>query len=156
MIESVSRDDYTPAPLPQAWEAGTVNAAGSVGLAVAVSYLEEVGFADILAREKDLTEYLIKWLSQVSRERILGSPTPVDHAGVVSFVIDDVHPHDVACVLADGQIAVRAGHHCAALTHEFLGVPASTRISLCWYNTREEIDRVVGAIAGVRRRLGYE
>jgi len=154
MIGEVSQESVTWAPLPHKLEAGTVNGAGAAGLVAALDYLEELGWTNILAREKMLTEYVIKKLQAVPGVRILGSQDPDDHAGVVSFVLAGVHAHDVATILARESIAVRAGHHCAAPLHETLGVSASVRVSLCWYNLTAEIDRLVDALASVRGKMG--
>lgn len=154
MIETVSRDDYTLSPLPHRFEAGTVDAAGAVGLAAALDYLQELGWENITVREKMLTEYLIKNISSIGGIKILGSLQSQDHCGLVSFTLEGVHPHDVATILASEKIAVRAGHHCAAVLHQHLGIAASVRVSLSWYNLTSEIDRFCEVLASVRQRMG--
>ena len=156
MIATVTENGYTPAPLPHTWEAGTVNAAGSVGLAAALNYLTNLGWHAICQREEYLTQHLITGLKQIPHLHILGDQNATTHHALVSFVLDDVHAHDVATVLASRHIAVRAGQHCAALAHEFFHVPASTRASLTWYNTPQEIDTFLDELSQVRRKLGYD
>ena len=156
MISEVTRDHFTLAPIPQRFEAGTVNAAGAVGLAKAIEYVQELGMNNIAAREQELTMYLLQQMQSLPAVQILGSANASDHCGLVSFNLADVHAHDVATILASEGIAVRAGHHCAAVLHQFFGVPASVRVSLSWYNTRGEIDKFIRVLATVRGRMGYE
>ena len=154
MIDSVTRDSAVFAPLPQKFEAGTVNASGAVGLAAAIGYIREVGFDTIEARERELTRYAFGKLSAIPGVHIVGSQDPDDHHGILSFLVDDVHPHDISAILSEDGVAIRAGHHCAQplLTH--LGISSCTRASLSFYNTAEDIDRLAGSLASVRRKMG--
>ena len=155
MIESVTRDGATYAELPHKFEAGTVNAAGAAGLDAALRYVGAVGFDAMRQREHELTHYAFDALSAIDHVHILGSPLWQEHNGILTFTLDGVHPHDISEILASDGVNVRAGHHCAQplLTH--LGVNATVRASLAFYNTTEEIDRLASSLASVRERMGY-
>ena len=155
MIESVTRDGATYAELPHKFEAGTVNAAGAAGLDAALRYVGEVGFDAMRQREHELTHYAFDALSAIDHVHILGSPLWQEHNGILTFTLDGVHPHDISEILASDGVNIRAGHHCAQplLTH--LGVNATVRASLAFYNTTEEIDRLAVSLASVRERMGY-
>ncbi len=155
MIESVTRDGATYAELPHKFEAGTVNAAGAAGLDAALRYVGAVGFDAMRRSEHELTHYAFDALSAIDHVHILGSPLWQEHNGILTFTLDGVHPHDISEILASDGVNVRAGHHCAQplLTH--LGVNATVRASLAFYNTTEEIDRLATSLASVRERMGY-
>ena len=155
MIESVTRESAIYAELPHKFEAGTVNAAGAVGLAAAIEYIQKIGFDAMQKQENLLVRRVMDGLKGVEHVRVLGSDDPENHTGIVSFVIDGVHPHDVSEILAADGIAVRAGHHCAQPLIMHLGLPATTRASFMFYNTPEEADALVASIADVRRKMGY-
>ena len=155
MIEYVTREGATWAELPHKFEAGTVNAGGAAGLAAAIDYIESIGFDSIEEKEYDLTKRAIEGIQKIPHVHILGSKDPADHHGIVSFTIEDVHPHDVSSILEADGIDVRAGHHCAQPLLEHLGVGSATRASIMFYNTEEEIDALVESIASVRQRMGY-
>lgn len=155
MIESVTREDAAYAGLPHKFEAGTVNGAGAVGLAAAIDYMNGIGMDAIQKREAELTKMLFDSMSKIPYVHILGSKKPEEHGGILSFVIDGVHPHDIASILDDSQIAVRAGHHCAQPLLKHLGVMVSVRASLAFYNDKKDIERFLECLAGVRRRMGY-
>ncbi|MCR5675377.1 MAG: cysteine desulfurase [Lachnospiraceae bacterium] len=155
MIEYVTREEATWAELPHRFEAGTVNAAGAVGLDAAVSYLEDVGFSFVEEREKQLTTRLMKAMEGMSHIRVLGSSDPAKHCGIVTFTLEGVHPHDIASVLNEDGICIRAGHHCAQPLMQFLGVGSTARASLYFYNTEEEVDRFAQKLKGVREVMGY-
>ena len=154
MIDSVTREGAKFAALPQKFEAGTVNAGGAVGLAAAIGYLKSVGFDTIEAREQELTRYAFRKLSAIPGVHIVGSADPDQHHGILSFLVDGVHPHDISAILSEDGVAVRAGHHCAQplLTH--LGILSCTRASLSFYNTTQDIDRLAESLGSVRRRMG--
>ena len=156
MIDSVSRDHAVFAALPHKFEAGTVNGGGAVGLAAAVSYIQEVGFDKIHAAEQALTRLAFEQMQAIPGVRILGSPDPDQHNGILSFVVDGVHPHDIAAILDYDHIAVRAGHHCAQPLLNYLGVSSSVRASLAFYNTEEDIARFITSLTSVRRKMGLE
>ncbi|MCR5153724.1 MAG: SufS family cysteine desulfurase [Lachnospiraceae bacterium] len=155
MIDSVHRDSVKYAELPHKFEAGTVNAAGAAGLAAAIDYVERIGYDVMAERELALTKRAMEGIKKIPHIHILGSENPEDHTGIITFTIDDVHPHDVSAVLEADKIDVRAGHHCAQPLLEHLGVRSSTRASLMFYNTEEEVDALIASLASVRRRLGY-
>ena len=155
MIDSVTREGAVYAPVPHKFEAGTVNAAGAVGLAEAIRYLKQIGFDKIERREAELTRYAVRRLSEIPGVHIIGSEKPEEHHSIVTFVVDNVHPHDVSSILACDHIAVRAGHHCAQPLLQHLGVSATTRASFAFYNTMEEVDALAESLSQVRRRMGY-
>ena len=155
MIDSVTRDGAKYAELPHKFEAGTVNAAGAVGLAAAIDYINKIGFETMQERELILTKRALEGLKAISKVHVLGSELAEEHTGILTFTIEDVHPHDVSAVLESDGVAVRAGHHCAQPLLEYLGVRSATRASLMFYNTEEEVDALVKSVAGVRRRMGY-
>ena len=155
MIDSVTRDGAKYAELPHKFEAGTVNAAGAVGLAAAIDYINKIGFETMQERELTLTKRALEGLKTIPKVHVLGSELAEEHTGILTFTIEDVHPHDVSAVLESDGVAVRAGHHCAQPLLEYLGVRSATRASLMFYNTEEEVDALVKSVAGVRRRMGY-
>lgn len=155
MIESVTRDGAVWAELPHKFEAGTVNAGGAVSLAAAIDYIRSIGMEEIVKREEALTEYAFGKMMQVPHIHIQGSADSRKHNGILSFTLDGVHPHDIASILDADHIAVRAGHHCAQPLLKHLGVMATARVSLAFYNTESDIDRFVESLAQIRREMGY-
>ena len=155
MIESVTRDSAKHAELPHKFEAGTVNAAGAVGLHAAIRYVQSIGFTVMQERELAVTRRALEGLKGIPHVHVLGSDKAEEHTGILTFTIDDIHPHDVSEILIADGICVRAGHHCAQplLTH--LGISSATRASFMFYNTEEEADLFVKSIAGIRERMGY-
>ena len=156
MIDSVTREAAVYAPLPQKFEAGTVNAGAAAGLTAAIEYIEDIGFDTIEAIEHDLTCYAFEKMSAIPGVHIVGSADPDKHNGILSFVVDGVHPHDIAAILNADGIAIRAGHHCAQPLLNHLGMYSCTRVSLAFYNTREDIDRLIDSLSTLRRKMGYE
>ena len=152
MIKTVTFDGTVFADPPHKFEAGTPNIAGFVGLGAALDYVGAVGRSRIGAYEHDLLEYATAALKAVPGLRLFGEAR--DKVAVLSFLIDGVHAHDMATLLDHEGIAVRSGHHCAHPLMQFYGVPATLRASLAFYNTRDEVDRFVEAIARVRKMLG--
>ncbi len=147
MISSVTFEKTTYNVLPHKFEAGTPNIAGSIGLGAALDYVSEIGLENIAAYEKELLLYATQQLSAISGLRIIG--TAQEKASIVSFVIEGIHAHDVGTILDQQGIAVRTGHHCAQPAMDRFQVPATARVSLAFYNTREEIDALVKGIQGV-------
>lgn len=143
MIDFVGLQESTWKELPWKFEAGTPIIAGAIGLGAAIDFLEQLGLDQIEAHEHKLAQYALEQLSQVEGITIYG---PKHRAGLVTFNIDDVHPHDVATVLDAEGIAVRAGHHCAQPLMKWLKVSATARASFYLYNTEEEIDKLVTGI----------
>lgn len=155
MIESVTRESAVYAEVPHKFEAGTVNASGAVALAEAIRYINKTGFDVIQEREDYLTKYAFEKMTAVNGVHIIGSPDASSHHGILSFTLDGVHPHDVASILDADNIGVRAGHHCAQPLLAYLGISSSTRVSLAFYNTCEEIDTFVDSLSQIRRQMGY-
>lgn len=155
MIDSVTRTSAVYAELPHKFEAGTVNAAGAAGLKAAIDYIEKVGFDYIGEREIALTSRAIEKMKKIPHVNIIGSENADEHTGIVTFTIDNVHPHDISEILAADGIAVRAGHHCAQplLTH--LGINSTARASFAFYNTEDEVDKFTDSVATIRERMGY-
>ncbi len=148
MIRSVAFERTLYNVLPYRFEAGTPNIAGAVGLAAAVDYLTNVGLDRTSAHEHDLLVYGTEALLGIPGLRLTG--TAGEKAGILSFVLDGVHPHDVGTIVDREGVAIRTGHHCCQPLMERLGVPATARASLGLYNTREEIDVLAGALRKVR------
>ena len=155
MIQTVTRDKVVYAELPHKFEAGTVNGAGAWALAAAIRYLQEVGYEQIQKQELLLTTQLMDGLKTVPHVQVQGSPDPKEHCGIVSFTIDGVHPHDVSSILDADGIAVRAGHHCAQPLMQQIGVMSTTRASMYFYNTEEDIEKLLASVQTIRRRMGY-
>ena len=155
MIESVTREGAVYAELPHKFEAGTVNAAGAAGLHAALDYMAQVGFGTMQRRELELTRRAMEGMKQIPRVHILGSDQPEDHHGIVTFTVDGVHPHDIGQILAADGVNIRAGHHCAQPLLAYLGHPSTARASIAFYNTEEEIDRLLASVSTLRERMGY-
>ena len=151
MIKTVSFDGTTFNDPPHKFEAGTPNIAGFIGLGAALDYVGAIGMERIAAHERELRDYAAAALKSVPGLRLFGQAR--DKAAVFSFLIDGVHAHDLATLLDHEGIAVRSGHHCAHPLMQFYGVPATLRASLSFYNTRDEVDYFVEAIARVRKIL---
>ena len=155
MIESVTREGATYAELPHKFEAGTVNAAGAVGLHAAIDYVNRVGFVEMHSRELALTRRAMEAIRKIPCVHVLGSENPEEHCGIITFTVDGVHPHDISEILACDGVAIRAGHHCAQPLHAYLKHPSTARASLAFYNTEAEVDRLVNSISTLRERMGY-
>lgn len=151
MIHKVSKDEITWASVPARFEAGTPPIAEAVGLAAALQWIDEIDPDAIHAHEMELTARALERLEEVPGLRVFGPPFGEDRTGIVSFELQGVHAHDVSEILDRHAVAVRAGHHCAQVLMERLGVPATTRASFAVYNTPEEIDRLVDGLLDARR-----
>lgn len=152
MIDFVGLYDSTWKELPWKFEGGTPIIAGAVGLAAAIDFLEEIGLDEIEKHEHQLAEYAMERMSEIEGLSIYGPKDPGKRAGIVTFNLNDVHPHDVATVLDMNGIAVRAGHHCAQPLMKWLQVSATARASFYVYNSEEDIDRLV---TGLRTAKEY-
>jgi cysteine desulfurase / selenocysteine lyase len=148
MISAVSFKKTTYNVVPNKFEAGTPNIAGSVGLGAAIDYLNGIDFPVMQVYEDELLAYGTKALTAVPGIRMIG--TASKKASILSFVMEDVHPHDIGTILDQEGVAIRTGHHCTQPLMERMCVPATARASLALYNTKEEIDALVGALARVR------
>jgi cysteine desulfurase/selenocysteine lyase len=146
MIRKVTIGSSTYADVPARFEAGTPAVADAVGLAAAAKYLESVGMAAIRAHEMELTEYALDRMAEVRNVRTFHPLDPEARSSVFSFEIEGIHPHDVAALLDEENVAVRAGHHCNQPLMERLGTVATTRASFYLYNTRDDVDRMITAI----------
>jgi cysteine desulfurase/selenocysteine lyase len=154
MIRDVAIEGSTWNDIPWRFEAGTPNVAEAVGLGAAVEYLQAVGMERVRAHEAEVTGYALKRLGELQGLRVYG-PAELEHrGGMVSFTLGEIHPHDVAQVLDDEGIAVRAGHHCAKPLLRRLGVQATTRASFYLYSTTEEVDALVAGLEKARRFFG--
>lgn len=136
------------------WEAGTPDVSGAVGLATAVKYLQKLGMENIRAHEQKLTEYGLKQLSRIKGLRLIGPKDSKIRGGILTFMFDQYHAHDVAQVLDSEGVAVRSGHHCTMPLHQYLGLVSTTRASVYVYNDKHDIDRLIEALAKVREVLG--
>ena len=154
MIDSVTRTGAVWAPVPHKFEAGTVNGGGAAGLAAAMDYIDSIGWREILSREEELTRQAFEGMSAIPHVHIMGGKTAAEHHGILSFQIDGVHPHDVSAIFDEDGVCVRAGHHCAQPLLNFLGCSASTRVSLAFYNSEEDVARMLRSLKTVRGKMG--
>ena len=152
MILSVTFEKTTYNQLPWKFEAGTPHISGAIGLAAAIDYLENIGMARIAAYEHELLTYATERLSALPGLRVIG--TAANKAAVVSFTFEGIHPHDIGTILDTEGVAIRTGHHCAMPVMDFYKIPATARASMSFYNTFEEIDRLVAALEQARKVLG--
>jgi len=151
MILSVTFEKTTFNQLPWKFEAGTPHISGAVGLAAAINYLQQIGMDRIASYENELLEYATDRLTRLPGLRVIG--TAPEKAAVVSFVFDGVHPHDIGTIVDTEGVAIRTGHHCAMPVMDFFKIPATARASFAFYNTFEEVDRLVAALEHTRRIL---
>jgi cysteine desulfurase / selenocysteine lyase len=153
MIKEVKLHSFRANALPYKFEAGTPAIAEAVGFGAAVDYLSSLGMNAIAAHEHEITEYALERLEEVPGVKLFG-PSAQHKGGVAAFTLDGVHPHDVAQILDQDGIAIRAGHHCAQPLHEKFGLPATSRASFYLYNTKEEVDLLVNGIYKVKEMFG--
>ena len=156
MIETVTMEGSTYAPVPQKFEAGVPMAAQAIGLAAAADYLSELGMDRVAASEQVLCEHLLKGLAQRPWVRVVGPEVGADRGATVAFTVDGVHAHDVGQVLDAEGVAVRVGHHCAWPLHRKLGVTATTRVSVGPYTTVHDLDAMLAALDRVPQVFGLE
>jgi cysteine desulfurase / selenocysteine lyase len=154
MIREVHLSGFKPSELPWKFEAGTPAIAEAIGLGAAVDYLSKVGMDTIHQAERDLTAYAMQRLPEVKGLKMLG-PAAEKRGGLVAFTLEAAHPHDIAAVLDNLGIAVRAGHHCAQPLHERYRIPASARASFYLYNTKEEVDLLVKGLHKVVEMFSF-
>lgn len=153
MIKEVKLRSFRPNELPYKFEAGTPAIAEAVGFGAAVDYLNSIGMEMIAAHEHEITEYALERLEEIPGLKVFG-PTADKKGGVASFTFDGVHPHDVAQILDQDGIAIRAGHHCAQPLHEKFGIPATSRASFYLYSTKDEVDKLIEGIYKVKKVFG--
>jgi len=148
MVRTVSFEESTWNDLPYKFEAGTPNIAGAIGLGAAIEFMSELGMDAIAAHEREVLEYATERLGELDGIRIIG--TAPEKAGILSFVVEGVHPHDVGTIVDQHGVAIRAGHHCAMPLMRRYKVPATSRASLALYNTRADIDALVESLRRVK------
>jgi cysteine desulfurase/selenocysteine lyase len=147
MIRSVTFEKTTYAGIPEKFEAGTPAIAPSIGLGAAIDYLNSIDLDAAFAHEHELTGYALERLASIEGVKLIG--TAVERASVISFVIKDIHPHDIGTILDQTGIAIRAGHHCTQPVMDFYEVSATARASFAFYNTKEEVDVLCDSIQKV-------
>ena len=155
MIEYVTREHATWAEVPHKFEAGTVNAAGAVGLEAAIHYLQAAGLDAVEAHVNALTDRALKAMRAMPHIHVIGSDRAEEHSGILTFTVDDVHPHDIAAILDSDKVCIRAGHHCAQPLMKHLGVGSTARASIYLYNNTEDVDRFLDSLSSLRSRMGY-
>ncbi|MBR3720123.1 MAG: cysteine desulfurase [Clostridia bacterium] len=146
MIEYVYEQDTTYAPLPNKFEAGTQNVEGVIGLGAAIDYINKIGYDKIAEIEEDIVEYAREKLSKLEFLTLYMTPNKENHQAVISFNINGVHPHDVASILDSQGVCVRSGNHCAQPLMRSLGIDSTCRASFYFYNTKEDVDKLVEAL----------
>ena len=156
MIEYVTKEKATWAEIPHKFEAGTVSAGDAVGMAAAIRYIQSIGLDNIEVHDKKLATKLLEGMLQIPHINIIGPKDASKRCGIITFTIDGVHPHDIASLLSEEHIAIRAGHHCAQPLGQYLGQTATARASLYFYNTEEEIDLFLEKVAHLREWSGYK
>jgi cysteine desulfurase/selenocysteine lyase len=153
MIKRVLLRSFTPNEIPHKFEAGTPAIAESIGLHIALDYVDQIGMDKIAAHEQEIISYALERLEEVPDVHVIG-PEAKYKGGVAAFTFAGIHPHDVAQVLDRAGIAVRAGHHCAMPLHEKYNIPATTRASFYLYNTMDEVDRLIEGLYNVKQFFG--
>ena len=156
MIAYVTEQETQFADLPNRLEAGTQNVTGAVGLAAALDYISVIGLSQIQAHEQALMTYALKRLTALPWIRLIGPADSQRRGGLISFEVEDIHPHDVASLLDERGIAIRAGHHCCQPLMAYLNVPASCRISFSIYNDMKDVDALINGLKAIREVFGYE
>lgn len=154
MIETVSFEKSTYAPVPQRFEAGTPNIAGDIGMAAAIDYIQSIGLDTIAAIEADLLRQATEQLEALPGVRIVGQAQ--DKAAIVSFLVDGIHPHDLGTILDSEGVAIRAGHHCAMPIMTQFGISGTARASFALYNTAEDIDALIKGVQKAQALFGTE
>merc|ERR1711991_330481 len=149
MIKEVKKDRITYGDLPNKYKAGTMATAQVIAFDQSIKFLESIGIENIIKHEKELIEYGQEILKKNNSVKLIGNPK--ERGGVLSFTVEGVHPHDIATILDETGVAIRAGHHCCQILHDKLGIPASARASLGVYNTKDDLDKLSDAIKIVRK-----
>jgi len=144
MIKSVTFEKTIYNDIPNRFEAGTPNIAGAIGLGVAIDYLVSIGIENIAKHEKELLDYATQEIRKIEGVRIIGNA--VEKASVLSFVIEEIHPHDIGTILDKQGVAIRTGHHCTQPTMDFYGIPATARASFAIYNSRKDVDTLIKSV----------
>ena len=149
MISEVKKDKITYASLPEKYEAGTMPTAEVIAFNESIKFMNSIGIENLMNHEKELTNYALEKLKKMNSVKIIGNPK--NKAGVISFTIKGIHPHDIATILDEDGVAIRAGHHCCQIFHEKMNLTATARASIGIYNTKEDIDMLCKAIENCRK-----
>ena len=149
MISEVKKDKVTYGKLPEKYEAGTMSTAEVVAFNESIKFMQNIGIENLVKHEKDLTNYALEKLKQINSVQLIGNPK--NKAGVISFTIKGIHPHDIATILDEDGVAIRAGHHCCQILHQKLNLTATARASFGIYNTKEDVDILCKAIENCRK-----
>ena len=154
MISEVKKNKISYAHLPEKYEAGTMPTAEVVAFSESIKFMNSVGITNLMNHEKKLTNYALDKLRSINSVKLVGNPK--NKAGVISFTIKGIHPHDIATILDEDGVAIRAGHHCCQILHERLNLTATARASFGVYNTKEDIDILCKAIENCRKVFGLK
>jgi len=149
MISEVKKDKIIYAPLPEKYEAGTMPTAEVIAFNESLKFMESIGKDNLIKHENEITNYALEKLRQINSTKIIGNPK--NKAGVIAFTIKGIHPHDIATILDEDGVAIRAGHHCCQILHQKLNLTATARVSIGVYNTKEDIDIFCKAIENCRK-----
>ena len=152
MILEVSFEKTIYNELPYKFEAGTPNISGVIGLGAAIDYLQSIGMANIASYEQDLHDYMVAALKKVDGIRLIGEAR--HKASVQSFLLDDIHSHDLGTILDHQGVAIRTGHHCAMPVMQHFGISGTSRASLAFYNNRDDVDRLIAALGKAKEIFG--
>ncbi len=144
MIEEVNKEDITFPSSPTKFEAGTLQTAEVVGFSESIKFINEIGIKNIMQHEKEVLEYGLDQIKKNNSVKIIGEPK--NRGSVISFTLKGIHPHDIATILDEDGIAIRAGHHCCQILHDKMGIPASARVSIGVYNSKDDIDALTSSI----------
>ena len=144
MILKVTFDETTYNTLPYKFEAGTPNIAGAIGLGAAIDYLETINLNACIQQEKSITEYALKRLGEIPNIKLIGNSK--NRSSIISFTINNIHPHDIGTILNQKGIALRTGHHCTMPLMDFYKIPGTIRASFAFYNTKSEIDQMINGL----------
>ena len=149
MINEVNKDKITYAPIPEKYEAGTMPTAEVIAFNESIKFMESIGIQNIIDHEKELTNYALEKLKKINSLKVIGNP--INKAGVISFIIKGIHPHDISTIVDEEGVAIRAGHHCCQILHNRLNLSATARASIGVYNTKEDIDILYNALEKCRK-----
>ena len=149
MISEVKKDKITYAPIPEKYEAGTMPTAEVITFNESIKFVKSIGMDKLIKHEKEITNYALEKLKKINTIKIIGNPK--NRAGVISFTLKGVHPHDISTIVDEEGVAIRAGHHCCQILHTKLNLSATARASIGIYNTREDIDILCKALENCRK-----
>jgi len=149
MIREVKKDKITYASLPEKYEAGTMPTAEVISFNESIKFIKSIGMNNLMQHEKEITNYALEKIKKINSVKVIGNPK--NKAGVISFTIKGVHPHDIATILDEDGVAIRAGHHCCQIFHEKMNLTATARASIGVYNTKDDIDILCNAIQNCRK-----